>query len=177
MSKYKESDLLRLAKRFHNTKRTYLLLDPLQGKHLAVSPSEAMELFHTLGRSIKSNYDKVKLVIGFAETATAIGMAVAEEMDDDCVYIHTTREDIPDVSSWIEFDEEHSHATDQKLDASNISKLIEDTECIVFVDDEISTGKTLINFIPNSRVYFVTTLDLLAARGWYLRQSTCPFAE
>ncbi len=147
LSKYTESDLLRLAKRFHNTKRTYLLVDPLQGKHLSVSPSEPIELFHELGREIRNHYDDVKLVVGFAETATAVGMAVAEKMAEDCVYIHTTREDISSVTSWIEFDEEHSHAVDQKLDATNIGEWIDSTDSIVFVDDEISTGKTLINFI------------------------------
>lgn len=154
MSKYTESDLLRLAKRFHNTKRTYLLVDPLQGKHLSVSPSEPIELFHYLGREIRSRYDGVRLVIGFAETATAVGMAVAEEMSEDCVYIHTTREDIPDVSSWIEFAEEHSHAVDQKLDAANIEGWINATDSIVFVDDEISTGKTLINFIKQLKAIY-----------------------
>ena len=154
MAEYAEPDLLRLAKRFHNTKRTYLLIDPLQGKHLSVSPSEPITLFHTLGRKIRGQYDGVKLVIGFAETATAVGMAVAEEMSEECVYIHTTREDIPTVSSWIEFDEEHSHAVDQKLDATNIEKWIDGTDSIVFVDDEISTGKTLINFIDQLKALY-----------------------
>ncbi len=154
MPSYTESDLLTLAKRFHNTKRTYLLVDPLQGKHLSVKPAYAMELFHTLGKLISENVEGVNLVIGFAETATAVGMSVAEEMSKDCIYIHTTRELIPEVSSWIEFNEEHSHAVDQKLDASHLKEWINNTDSIVFVDDEISTGKTLINFVTQLRSVF-----------------------
>ncbi|MBR4639339.1 MAG: phosphoribosyltransferase domain-containing protein [Butyrivibrio sp.] len=147
MKKYTEHELLKLAKRFHNTKRTYLLVDPLQGKHLPVRPSEALEMLHTFGELVSEKYPETKLVIGFAETATAVGMNVAEKMGEDCIYIHTTRENIPSESEWIEFLEEHSHATDQKLSASNLGKWLADTETVVFVDDEISTGKTIINFI------------------------------
>ena len=46
---YTERELLRLARRHHNTRRTYLLINPLQGKHIPVSPSEALSMMHTLG--------------------------------------------------------------------------------------------------------------------------------
>lgn len=147
MTVYTESDLLRLAKRFHNTKRTYLLVNPLQGKHLAVSPTKALEMFGALGKKIKESYEGTGLVIGFAETATAVGMAVAEEISQECIYIHTTREEVPQEDKWIEFCEEHSHAVDQKLSCSRVKEWIGSTQNIVFVDDEISTGKTLINFV------------------------------
>ena len=147
VKEYTEHELLKLAKRFHNTKRTYLLVDPLQGKHLPVRPSDALEMLHTFGELVSEKYPETKLVIGFAETATAVGMTVAEKMGGDCIYIHTTRENISRESEWIEFLEEHSHATDQKLSASHLGKWLADTETIVFVDDEISTGKTIINFI------------------------------
>ena len=78
MSTYNERDLLRLAKRFHNTKRTYLLMNPLQAKHLSIQPATTIEMFRSLGEKIKDSYDGIRLVIGFAETATAVGVAVAE---------------------------------------------------------------------------------------------------
>lgn len=154
---YTEADVLRLAKRFHNTKRSYLLVDPLQGKHLSVHPSEAIDLFHALGKKVSQVFGGVKLVIGFAETATAVGMGVAEEVAKiqdscDCIYIHTTREELSEVLSWIEFREEHSHAVEQKLDASNLGRWIRKTDTIVFVDDEISTGKTILNFVQQLRI-------------------------
>ncbi|SER74901.1 Orotate phosphoribosyltransferase [Butyrivibrio fibrisolvens] len=165
MKKYTERELLRIAKRFHNTKRTYLLVDPLQGKHIPVNPSDAMDMLHSLGELVKKSYGESRLVIGFAETATAVGMAVSEVIGDDCVYIHTTREDIPSEAYWIEFKEEHSHATDQKLAASNLKKWLSKTDTIVFVDDEISTGKTIINFINQLRIYYpeISEKKLVAA--------------
>lgn len=165
MKKYTERELLRIAKRFHNTKRTYLLVDPLQGKHIPVKPLDAMDMLHSLGELVKKSYGESRLVIGFAETATAVGMAVSEVIGDDCVYIHTTREDIPSETNWIEFKEEHSHATDQKLAASNLKKWLSGTDTIIFVDDEISTGKTIINFIKQLRIYYpeISEKKLVAA--------------
>ena len=154
MSKYTEKELLRLAKRVNNTKRTYLLVDPLQSKHMPVSPAKALEMMGELGRMAAEKYPETRLVIGFAETATAVGMAVAESISGDCAYIHTTREDIAEVSEWAEFLEEHSHAAEQRLAADRIRKYISETDIVIFVDDELSTGKTLINIINSMREIF-----------------------
>lgn len=149
MTKYTENELLKLAKRINNTKRTYLLVDPLQAKHMPVSPSEAIFMMEALGNKIASIYPETRLVIGFAETATAIGAVTAGCISGDCVYIHTTREDMNEVEGWIEFLEEHSHAAEQKLASEKLSQLFAATDTIVFVDDELSTGKTIINIVEN----------------------------
>ena len=39
---YQQKDLVRIAKRENNTKRNYLVVDPLQGKHVPVQPSNAL---------------------------------------------------------------------------------------------------------------------------------------
>ena len=39
---YTEKDLVKIAKRENNTKRNYLVVDPLQGKHIPVVPSKAL---------------------------------------------------------------------------------------------------------------------------------------
>ena len=140
---YTSDDLLRTAKRIHNTKRTYLLVDPLQAKHIPVSSKKSLEMMRTLGKMLYRKYPEARLIIGFAETATAIGAAVAECFPDDCVYIHTTREEFP--GDFICFSEEHSHAVEQKLFAENLLEYIAKSKEIIFIDDEISTGKTLIN--------------------------------
>lgn len=146
---YTEKELLRLAKRHNNPKRAYLLVDPLQAKHLAVSPTTALEMMHSLGRMLHVKYPSARLVIGFAETATAIAAAAAEELPD-CRYIHTTREDIQ-AEKWLYFSEEHSHASEQKLCADRLSEYAKDTDTIILIDDEISTGKTLINIVERLR--------------------------
>lgn len=158
-AEYTEAQLLRLAKRFHNTKRTYLLVDPLQGKHIPVSPRECLTMMRSLGNKLQDEFPQTKLVVGFAETATAIGAAVAECMGDDCIYFHTTREDIPGVSRWIEFKEEHSHATEQKLSADGFDAALDNTDTVIFVDDEFSTGKTLANMIERLAEVFPQLSD------------------
>ena len=147
MNSYTAENTLVLAKRHHNTKRTYLLVNPLQAKHLPVSPARSLKMMTCLGESVAKKYPSAKLVIGFAETATAIGAAVAGCLDPGCQYIHTTREPYGELSDWIYFNEEHSHAVEQKLYSKNLGKWIEETPEIIFVDDEISTGKTLMNII------------------------------
>lgn len=144
MKNFTADEVLKIAKRHNNNKRAYLLVNPLQGKHLAVSPTAALEMMKTLGDKVAKKYFSAKLVIGFAETATAIGAMVAASLEN-CIYIQTTRENLN--GNFIEFLEEHSHAPQQKLYAENLRDLINATETIIFVDDELSTGKTLRNMI------------------------------
>ena len=146
---YTKDDLLVLAKRYNNPKRAYLLVDPLQGKHLAVSPTAALDMMAALGDMLAHKYPAARLVIGFAETATAIGAAAAERLPD-CKYIHTTREDIA-ADKWLYFSEEHSHASEQKLCADRLAEYAEQTDTVILIDDEISTGKTLINIVERLR--------------------------
>ena len=72
---YTEKDLVKIAKRENNTKRNYLVVDPLQGKHIPVVPSKALDLFTALADTFREKYkDEKLLLVGFAETATAIGV-------------------------------------------------------------------------------------------------------
>ena len=142
---YVENDLVRIAKRENNNKRNYLIVNPLQGKHIPVAPSKALELFSNLAKTLEDEYSGERLlVIGFAETATAIGAGVAILLN--AKYIQTTREDIADVE-YLFFSEEHSHATEQKLVKNDIDGIINDIDRIIFVEDELSTGKTIVNII------------------------------
>ena len=144
---YEISDVLRIAKRHKNNKRSYLLVNPLQSKHIPVSPTIALDMMKTLGDKVASKYPDAKLVVGFAETATAIGAMVAASLAEDCIYIHTTRENFDDKYNFIDFLEEHSHAPEQKLYCDKFNDWLKNTSTIVFVDDELSTGKTLRNII------------------------------
>lgn len=161
--KYSEQNLVKIAKRENNKKRSYLLVNPLQGKHMPVSPIKAMQLFDSLADKIKDRYkDEKILFVGFAETATAIGARVAVNLGDN--YIQTTREIIPDVN-YMFFSEEHSHATEQKLVKNDIDGIIKEVDRIIFIEDEITTGKTILNIIdilekqyPNKLKYGVASL-------------------
>lgn len=127
------------------------MVNPLQAKHIPVSPAESLRMMDSLGALLAEKYPGTRLVIGFAETATAIGAAVAGRFGEDCVYLPTTREELPEVKKWVLFSEEHSHAVEQKLCGDHLADWIEQTETVIFVDDEISTGKTLINMIDQLR--------------------------
>lgn len=146
MNKYNEKQILQIAKRYKNSKRKYLLINPLQAKHIPVNPSAALTLMDTLGKIVCEKYPKAFLTIGFAETATAIASAVAENMGE-CVYVQTTRENIDSAGKWIYFEELHSHAVEQKLCLERIGDAILDSPQIIFVDDEVSTGQTLLNAV------------------------------
>ena len=66
-------DLIRIAKRENNTKRSYLYVNPVQGKHIPVSPSRSLELFSLLAQKIEDRYpDEGILIIGFAETVNGL---------------------------------------------------------------------------------------------------------
>ena len=149
---YTENDLIQIGARYHNTKRNYLLINPLQGKHIPVSPTESLDMFTTLGEKLYRKYPETKLVIGFAETATAIGAAVAS-MFPDCKYICTTRENFPGKEK-LEFLEEHSHAAEQTLITENLKQYFNDTNTVIFVDDELSTGKTMRNILSQLKAAY-----------------------
>lgn len=150
MSAYKNAytarETLRLAKRLHNSKRAYLLVNPLQGKHMPVSPRDALEMMSVLGNELAAEFPETALVTGFAETATAIGAMAASCFSESCVYVHTTRELLPPNTS-IEFQEEHSHAVEQALYCAEMEDWLARTSTVIFIDDELSTGRTLINMI------------------------------
>ena len=47
---YSEENLVVLAKREGNKKRKYLVVNRLQGKHIPVCPSAALEMFEALAQ-------------------------------------------------------------------------------------------------------------------------------
>lgn len=142
---YLEKDLVLIGKRENNKKRNYLVVNKLQGKHIPVSPSRAFEMFDELAGILKEKYlNKKLLLIGFAETATAIGAEIAVKLNAE--YIQTTREIIPDVS-YLYFSEAHSHATEQKLVKEDMDAAVKNAQQIIFIEDEVTTGNTILNIV------------------------------
>ncbi len=158
---YSEKELVVLAKRENNQKRKYLVVNRLQGKHIPVSPKVALAMFDKLAEILLQAYGKEKLLlIGFAETATAIGAAVAGKID--AYYIQTTREEL-EGAEYFYFSEVHSHATEQKLVRTDIEQVIQKVERIVFIEDEITTGNTILNIIRLLRKAYGENLAFSAA--------------
>ena len=70
--------MISVAKRDRNKKRPYLIVNPLQGKHMPIDPSVAIHLFGQLAEKINAQIlGQNTVVISFAETATAIGACAA----------------------------------------------------------------------------------------------------
>ena len=136
-------DLLTVAKRENNSKRAYLYVNPCQGKHVPVSPSISLDLFQSLSRLLEENYKSENLlVIGFAETATGIGSAVALNAKNVSAYISTTRENVAGAE-YLFFTESHSHATEQRLVVNSLEQYLSNVQRIVFAEDEVTTGNTI----------------------------------
>ena len=142
---YTEQALAAVAKREKNTKRGYLVVNLLQGKHVPVRPGEALAMFGALADLLLAAYEGERLLlIGFAETATAVGAAAAGKLGS--LYIQTTREQIEGVN-YFYFSEQHSHATEQKLVREDLDRAARCADRIIFIEDEITTGDTIRNII------------------------------
>lgn len=150
------SDVICISKRDGNKKRPYLILNKLQAKYIPVHPSETIDMFANLGSQIDLGEEDIVcpmniVVVGFAETATAIGAEVASVVQDrypsyNVTFLPTTREVYtvgpngkePDK---IEFTEDHSHAVEQILYANK--ELLKSARYIIFAEDEVTTGNTI----------------------------------
>lgn len=97
--------------------------------------------------------DKPVTIIGFAETATALGHAVFSSFANNARYVHTTREQVCEYKPLISFEEEHSHATSHRVYATEPA-FFEDDSDIILVDDEITTGNTAINTIRSLKEHY-----------------------
>lgn len=140
-----ETDFVGVAKRENNNKRKYLVVNRFQGKHVPATPSKTLEMFDCLAEKVIKEYKNEKvLLIGFAETATAIGARLAVKTGFG--YIQTTRENI-DSTEYLYFTESHSHATEQKLVKTDLDKILDKTDRIIFIEDEITTGNTILKII------------------------------
>jgi hypothetical protein len=84
------------------------------------------------------------VVLGYAETATALGHAVADELSVTC--LHSTRRTVPGMRPALTFQESHSHAPGHVLLPEDPT-LLTKPHPIVLVDDELSTGHTALNTI------------------------------
>ncbi|MFG2245489.1 phosphoribosyltransferase family protein [Spirillospora sp. NPDC048823] len=85
------------------------------------------------------------IVLGYAETATALGHSVADALGG-AYYLHSTRRPVAGFGMYGGFEEEHSHATSHLLLPADPAALDRDVP-MVLVDDELSTGRTVLNTI------------------------------
>ncbi len=137
-----------------SSKRKFLLVSKVLGKHYPVSPRMMSWSYRALAREVlKNRIGLHSLWIGMAETATGLGYGVFEQAClagiDQALFLQTTRYHLEGMSR-LDFEESHSHATDFFLyfpanPAYRHQFLTAET--LVLIDDEISTGRTFLRLI------------------------------
>ncbi|MFJ7999060.1 phosphoribosyltransferase [Streptomyces sp. NPDC096310] len=140
-------DLLGLALR-RNPKRAHLLVSNVLGKHVPQSPAVVHGTGVELGERVRELLGPEvarAVVLGYAETATGLGHAVADGVRH-APYLHSTRRAVAGVARAGGFEESHSHATSHLLLPEDPGLLASDGP-LVLVDDEFSTGNTVRNTI------------------------------
>ncbi len=144
---YNIDTLVMTAMRDNNKKRPYLYVNPLQGKHIPVSPEKVKGMCEVLADKINYEYKGERLlVVGFAETATGIATTISLLLKKSMYFMTTTRENF-EGEDYLYFTEAHSHAVDQKLYVNGFERVIGNIDRIIFIDDEITTGNTICKLI------------------------------
>ncbi|PJN34338.1 phosphoribosyltransferase [Streptomyces sp. CB02613] len=164
-------ELLGLALR-RNPKRAHLLVSNVLGKHVPQKPSVVYGAGYGLGERVRALLGEEEarraVVLGYAETATGLGHAVADGLRD-APYLHSTRRPVAGVRQAGGFEEAHSHATSHLLLPEDPALLAQGAEAsaLVLVDDEFSTGNTVLNTIralhethPRDRYVIVALVDM-----------------
>ncbi|MEV4947473.1 phosphoribosyltransferase [Streptomyces sp. NPDC053755] len=160
--------LLGLALR-RNPKRAHLLVSHVLGKHIPQRPTVVYGSGFALGERVRDLLGGEEagraVVVGYAETATALGHAVADGLGS-APYLHSTRRPVEGVARAGGFEESHSHATSHLLLPED-PKLLAGEGPLVLVDDEFSTGNTVLNTIrdlheryPRDRYVVVALVDM-----------------
>ncbi|MGW0334811.1 phosphoribosyltransferase [Streptomyces sp. NPDC003011] len=163
--------LLGLALR-RNPKRAHLLVSHVLGKHVPQAPSVVYGHGFSLGRRVRALLGAEEagraVVLGYAETATGLGHCVADGLGQ-APYLHSTRRPVLGVATAGGFEESHSHATSHLLLPEDPTLLVGDGP-LVLVDDEFSTGNTILNTIrdlheryPRRRYVVVALVDMRSA--------------
>ncbi|MFD7807009.1 phosphoribosyltransferase [Streptomyces cellulosae] len=163
--------MLGLALR-RNPKRAHLLVSNVLGKHVPQAPSVVYGHGVELGRRVRELLGDAEaaraVVLGYAETATGLGHSVADGLGA-APYLHSTRRPVAGVATAGGFEESHSHATSHLLLPEDPSLLAGDGP-LVLVDDEFSTGNTVLNTVrdlharyPRERYVVVALVDMRSA--------------
>lgn len=187
-----------------NKKRSFLFVSKVLGKHIPIEPTKGILVGALLaarylqvvkGKSpdcmgdLLQQFNSVTpnrpqpfiagehhpIVIGFAETATALGHAFFDAFKSGD-FFHTTREWLPELTPTIAFEEEHSHATSHR--AYIDEKLLQSKREIILVDDEVTTGKTAINIIRSIHEKFPRpTYTVVSILDWRSEENIALFRE
>ena len=175
-------ELMGFASR-ENEKRGFLFVSKVLGKHIPVKPSVMRHIYNELADLCL--IDSPTYVIGMAETATGLGAGVADSLaqknpDLKVYYQHTTRHQLSHPV-WFTLDEIHSHAVDHILYRPNDSVYqgIQSCERLILVDDEMTTGRTLLQLAEGvlERTPSIKELVIVTLVSWLKQDKMKIFEE
>ena len=172
--------LLKYAERI-NPKRAFLFVSKVLGKHIPVAPSTMQQTYLDLASQIDAFEASSTTFIAMAETAVGLGAGVyrayCEQQQTQPLFVSTTRHQQSHLPVLGEFLEEHSHAQDQLIHSSHDPQKHQhliNTQTLILIDDEVSTGKTFINLVHSlqraglnniQRIITITLVDWTADQG------------
>lgn len=142
-----------------NSKRGFLFVSKILGKHYPVRPRLMAWSYRALARRIVQQLDNTQpsLWVGMAETATGLGYGIYESACSigirQALFMQTTRYHLSG-GQRLEFIESHSHATDFFLywpEDTVKRALFLTARQLVLIDDELSTGSTFLRLIDAYR--------------------------
>ncbi|HEX8222435.1 MAG TPA: phosphoribosyltransferase domain-containing protein [Allosphingosinicella sp.] len=164
-----------------NPKRGFLIVSKVLGRHIPARPSEMRASLRDLAAKVP-DLPGPTLVIGLAETAVGLGHGLFEELHRRGLtggFLHSTRQAVDDPLLG-RFEEPHSHASahllyrPRGLDLAGVRSL-------VIVDDEVSTGTTLVNLaralapaLPSCEAIVAAALTDWSGSGEWLERMPRP---
>jgi hypothetical protein len=149
------SDLLFLISSRPNSRRGFVFISKVLGKHYPVKPSDVV-LYQEKLSFLLPDIDNV-LVIGMAETAVGLGQGVFEKIlardRDKRIFFSPTTRCILKSPLFSTFYETHSHDPVHYLYKNNFlsDAQLNKIDNLVLVDDEITTGDTLVSLALSIR--------------------------
>ncbi len=197
-------ELFTMAARI-NKKRSFLFVSKVLGKHIPINPRKGLltgALLANRYMEVVKGIDTGKreellsaflnptdddifqpfisenenpVIIGFAETATALGHAFFHCFQG-ADFFHTTRENVMNLDPAITFEEEHSHATSHRCYVDE--SFLHNEREIILVDDEMTTGKTNINIIRQIQKRFPRKVyTVVSILDWRSEENRKLYAE
>lgn len=151
-----------------NPKRGFLIVSKVLGRHLPASPADMRGAMDELGQKLPADLDGPIVILGMAETATALGQGVFAAYQKanprkDIVYLQSSRQIVDGTELIASFEEGHSHATTHLIQVADLAMQddVRAARTLVIVDDECSTGNTFVA-VANAMLDAMPNLELVA---------------
>lgn len=151
-----------------NPKRGFLIVSKVLGRHLPAAPKAMRGAMDELGQKLPVDLSGPVVVLGMAETATALGQGVFAAYlkasgRQDLVYLQSSRQIVDGAELIASFEEGHSHATTHLIQVADpdVEDMVRAARTLVIVDDECSTGGTYVA-VANAMLGVMPNLERVA---------------